>query len=125
MDQQQHYVGLDVSLQTTSICVIDDKGTAVWRGKCASTPEAITEAVHTYAPAAVRIGLETGRIARWASDAPAMVVVTLRTKTATAGDFLGEIGLAVGSAAHVHICEIRELNPAEARQLANESTRPA
>src|SRR4030088_2750926 len=42
MDQQQHYVGLDVSLQTTSICVIDDKGTAVWRGKCASTPESIT-----------------------------------------------------------------------------------
>jgi hypothetical protein len=22
------------------ICVIDNKGTAVWRGKCASTPEA-------------------------------------------------------------------------------------
>ena len=24
MDQQCHYVGLDVSLETTSICVIDD-----------------------------------------------------------------------------------------------------
>jgi hypothetical protein len=60
MDQQQHYVGLDVSLKTTSICVIDDKGTAVWRGKCASTPESITEAVHSYSPAAVRVGLETG-----------------------------------------------------------------
>jgi transposase len=65
MDQQQHYVGLDVSLQTTSICVIDDKGTAVWRGKCASTPESITEAVHTYAPAAVRVGLETGQLSNW------------------------------------------------------------
>ena len=29
MDQQQHYVGLDVSLETTSICVIDDQGTTV------------------------------------------------------------------------------------------------
>jgi class 3 adenylate cyclase/tetratricopeptide (TPR) repeat protein len=62
-----------------------------------------------------------GRIARWASDAPAMVVVTLRTETVTAGDFLGQIGLAEGSAAHVHICEIRELNPVEAWQLANEA----
>ena len=65
MDQQQHYVGLDVSLETTSICVIDDKGTVVWRGKCASTPESITEAVHTYAPAAVRVGLETGQLSNW------------------------------------------------------------
>ena len=37
MDQQQQYVGLDVSLETTAICVIDDKGAVVWRGKCAST----------------------------------------------------------------------------------------
>src|SRR3979411_2928027 len=65
MDQQQHYVGLDVSLQTTSICVIDDKGTAVWRGKCASTPESITDTVHTYAPAAIRVGLETGQLSNW------------------------------------------------------------
>src|SRR3977135_4165020 len=65
MAHQQHYVGLDVSLQTTSICVIDDKGTAVWRGKCASTPESITEAVHTYASAAVRVGLETGQLSNW------------------------------------------------------------
>lgn len=62
-----------------------------------------------------------GRIAQWASDAPAMVVVTLRTGTVTAGDFLSEIGFGEESAAHVHICEIRELNPAEARQLANEA----
>src|SRR4030081_993400 len=62
MHQQQHYVGLDVSLNTTSICVIDDKGTAVWRGKCASTLESITEEGHTYASAAVRGGRETGKL---------------------------------------------------------------
>jgi transposase len=65
MDQQQHYVGLDVSLETTSICVIDDQGTVVWRGKCSSTPESITEAVHTHSPAAVRVGLETGQLSNW------------------------------------------------------------
>jgi transposase len=65
MDQQQHYVGLDVSLETTSICVVDNNGTVVWRGKCASTPESITEAVRMYAPAAVRVGLETGQLSNW------------------------------------------------------------
>src|SRR5271169_3318304 len=65
MDQQQHYVGLDVSLETTSICVIDDEGTVVWRGKCASTPEAITDAVRRYAPAVIRVGLETGQLSNW------------------------------------------------------------
>jgi transposase len=65
MDQQQHYVGLDVSLEITSICVVDDKGIVVWRGKCATTPEAITEAVRRYAPAAVRVGLETGQLSNW------------------------------------------------------------
>ena len=65
MDQQQHYVGLDVSLETTSICVIDDQGIVVWRGKCASTPESITDAVRTHAPAAVRVGLETGQLSNW------------------------------------------------------------
>ena len=65
MDQQQHYVGLDVSLETTSICVIDDKAAVVWRGKCASTPESITGTVRKYAPAAVRVGLETGQLSNW------------------------------------------------------------
>jgi class 3 adenylate cyclase/tetratricopeptide (TPR) repeat protein len=59
-----------------------------------------------------------GGIVRWAADAPAMVVITLRNEQITASDLLGEMGLAEGTPRHVHICEIRELNPAEARQLA-------
>jgi transposase len=39
MEQQSHYVGLDVSLETTSICVIDDAGAIIWRGKCSSALE--------------------------------------------------------------------------------------
>jgi class 3 adenylate cyclase len=60
-----------------------------------------------------------GRIARWAGDAPALVVITLRTEKSPAGNFVGELGLAEGTPRHIHICEIRELDPAEARQLAN------
>ena len=34
----QHYVGLDVSLEMTSVCVLDEAGAIVWRVKVASTP---------------------------------------------------------------------------------------
>jgi len=30
--KQQQYVGLDVSLEQTSICVVDDAGATIWRG---------------------------------------------------------------------------------------------
>ncbi len=41
MPKSSQYVGLDVSLKETSICVIDDVGKIVWRGRTESTPEAI------------------------------------------------------------------------------------
>jgi transposase len=65
MDLQRHYVGLDISLETTSVCVIDDDGAIIWRGKCATTPEAIAGTVRKQAPAAVRVGLETGQLSNW------------------------------------------------------------
>jgi transposase len=61
----RHYVGLDVSLETTSVCVLDETGAAVWRGKVASTPEALAATIRARAPAAVRIGLESGPLSSW------------------------------------------------------------
>ena len=57
MPQQDCYVGLDVSLEQTAICVLDDAGLMVWRGKCASEPQSITAVLCKHAPGAVRIGL--------------------------------------------------------------------
>ena len=37
----EQYVGLDVSLKETFVCVVDQAGKIVWQGRCASTPEAI------------------------------------------------------------------------------------
>jgi len=37
-----HYVGLDVSQKTTAICVVDERGNRIWRGVCATDPEAIS-----------------------------------------------------------------------------------
>jgi len=65
MSQQDLYVGLDVSLETTSICVIDDAGAPVWRGACATDPAAIAAVIAARAPEARRIGLETGQMSNW------------------------------------------------------------
>ena len=56
----EYYVGLDVSLKQTSICVVDQAGAVVREGVVDSDPEAISVYVRSKAPDAIRIGLETG-----------------------------------------------------------------
>jgi transposase len=60
-----HYVGLDVSLKQTSICVVSDTGSIVREGVVDSDPEAIAAFVRSKAPDAVRVGLESGPTATW------------------------------------------------------------
>ena len=61
----EQYVGLDVSLEETAVCVLDSAGKIVWRGRCSSDPEAIARIVRERAPFAVRLGLETGQLSTW------------------------------------------------------------
>jgi transposase len=61
----EHYVGLDVSLKLTAICVVDQTGTVMREGVVVSDPETIAEFVTSNAPSVVRIGLETGPTATW------------------------------------------------------------
>ena len=61
----KQYVGLDVSQDQTSICVVDESGRVLWQGKCASTPEAIAATLGSRAPQAERIGLESGPLSIW------------------------------------------------------------
>jgi transposase len=61
----EYYVGLDVSLKQTSICVVDQTGSVVREGVVDSHPEAISVYVRSKAPDAVRIGLETGPTSTW------------------------------------------------------------
>ena len=49
------YVGLDVSLKQTSICVVNEKGLVVREGVVDSVPEAIAGFVRSKAPGAVRL----------------------------------------------------------------------
>jgi len=61
----EQFVGLDVSQKETHICVVDQNGTTIWRGTSASVPEQIAAVIRERAPAAARIGLETGPLATW------------------------------------------------------------
>jgi hypothetical protein len=50
-----HYIGLDVSLKRTSICVVNQVGSVVREGVVDSDPEAIATFVRSKAPGAVRM----------------------------------------------------------------------
>ncbi len=59
------YVGLDVSLKETSICVVDGSGAIIKEGVVPSAPEQISSFVAEHAPSAKRIGLESGPTSSW------------------------------------------------------------
>jgi transposase len=59
------YVGLDVSLKQTSICVVNQAGSIMREGVVGSDPELIAAFVRSKAPGALRVGLETGPTTTW------------------------------------------------------------
>src|SRR5262245_3301292 len=61
----EHYVGLDVSLKLTAICIVDQTGRIEREGVVASNPEAIAAFIKSHAPLVARIGLETGATSTW------------------------------------------------------------
>jgi predicted NBD/HSP70 family sugar kinase len=73
-----HYVGLDVSLEQTAVCVIDGNGKTLWQGKCASNPEALAATICARAPAVVRIGLGS----RHCRERPAVQLALARVEKA-------------------------------------------
>jgi len=61
----ERYVGMDVSLKETSICVVDDDGEIQCEGTVISEPEAIARFIKKNAASVKRIGLETGPTTTW------------------------------------------------------------
>lgn len=59
------YVGLDVSKEETSFCVKDAKGKVLARGKAASDPVSLFEAMKEHCHCPERIVLETGTLSGW------------------------------------------------------------
>jgi len=61
----KHYVGLDVSVKETSVCVIDGGGKTIREVKVATEPEAIVAILADEAFTIERIGLEAGPLSQW------------------------------------------------------------
>jgi transposase len=60
-----HYAGIDVSLECSSVCVVDAGGKIVREGKVASEPEALIDYFGSLGLPVVRIGLEAGPLSQW------------------------------------------------------------
>jgi len=61
----EHYAGIDVSLESSSMCVVDATGRVVREAKIASEPEALVGWFHQLDVDLVRIGLEAGPLSQW------------------------------------------------------------
>jgi len=61
----EHYAGIDVSLECSSVCVVDASGRIVREGKVASEPEALIAWFGSLGFSLVRIGLEAGPLSQW------------------------------------------------------------
>jgi len=60
-----HYAGIDVSLEYSSICVVDATGQIVREDKIASEPEVLIAWFGSLGYALTRIGLEAGPLSQW------------------------------------------------------------
>lgn len=82
----EHYAGLDVSLEETAVCVIDEAGEVVAERLVASEPEALGSYLSAWAGSLRKVGLEAGGLTPWLHDGlrgqgvPAICIETRRMK---------------------------------------------
>ena len=64
--ESELFAGLDVSMDRTSVCLVDADGALIWRGACATDPRSlVAEIGRASAGRKTRIGLETGALSPW------------------------------------------------------------
>src|SRR3982074_1335334 len=84
----QYYVGLDVSVKETSVCIVDKAGKVMREVKVATKPVAILAVLTEEGLAIERIGLEAGPLSQWLYSAlaeaglPVICVETRHMKAA-------------------------------------------
>ncbi|HEY8273524.1 MAG TPA: transposase, partial [Pseudolabrys sp.] len=61
----EHFAGLDVSVNETSVCIVDGTGRIVREVKVASEPEALSAVLKGDVYHFKRIGLEAGPLSQW------------------------------------------------------------
>ena len=84
----EYFAAIDVSLELSSVCVVDGTGKIVREGKVASEPEALVEWFTGSGLEFTRIGLEAGPLSQWlhagltAAGLPAILIETRHVKAA-------------------------------------------
>jgi transposase len=61
----KQYAGIDVSLESSSVCVVDAEGRILHEGKVPSDPEALIGWLRQHGHPAERIGMEAGPLSQW------------------------------------------------------------
>ena len=81
-----HFVGLDVSVKETSVCVVDDAGKVILEQKVPTEPADIIALLTSLGVSYGRIGIEAGPLSQWlfnaltAADLPVICVETRHMK---------------------------------------------
>ena len=82
----EYFVGIDVSLATSAVCVIDGRGEVVREAKVASEPEALTGFIRELPFQVTAVGLEAGPLSQWLhkalaeAGAPVVLMETRQVK---------------------------------------------
>lgn len=85
-----HYAGLDVSIDETAVCVVDEHGAVLLQCAVATEPEAIAQALAPFAATLQRAGHEAGSLSPWlqpglkALGLPAVCLETRHVRAALA-----------------------------------------
>ncbi len=84
-----HYAGIDVSLETSSVCIVDGSGAVLRELKAESEPDALAAALTGTGLTFARVGLEAGPMSQWlhagmaAAGLPVVLLETRRLRAAT------------------------------------------
>lgn len=84
----RHYAGLDVSLEETAICIVDDTGKVIRELRTASDPDALVETLTATGLSFERVGLEACSLSSWLHQGltraglPALCIETRAAKAA-------------------------------------------
>src|SRR5437588_487076 len=85
-DEMAHFVGLDVSVKETSVCVVDDAGKVILEQKVPTEPSDIIALLTSLGVTYGRIGIEAGPLSQWlfnaltAAELPVICVETRHMK---------------------------------------------
>ena len=133
----QHYVGLDVSVKETSVCIVDKAGKVMREVKVATKPVAILAVLTEEALAIERIGLEAGPLSQWLYSAlaeaglPVICVETRHMKAALSAQInksdrnnargiaqMMRVGLKMGARVIEHVARHPRPSPAPVSNVA-------